>query len=219
MASHSLSPRVTYQLIHANILKPDEIRSTPERVIKLVNEVSPVNASRLIKKKVLLLGDFNFKQKQDLLNRCQSPNDISALLEIALFTRKEIPTAIHNRIYGTVSKEIVTTSTNLVRSALRSKDSIAKKNTLSELNKKNIEKIYLSAEELELKEIKLQMEDPLNFSPGSGYHKKLTDKIETARNWPAALLTELLDLSEGFYKKYGSKKKFKYYRDFVRSIR
>jgi hypothetical protein len=79
--------------------------------------------------------------------------------------------------------------------------------------------IYLSSEEQLLNQIRNEIMKRENFPPGNGYHRQLTNYLESSLSWPKSLREQLIDIVESFLKKHGSKKKQKEYRDLIRKAR
>ena len=79
--------------------------------------------------------------------------------------------------------------------------------------------IFMTQEQLLLKKIQENILDPNNFPLSNGYHRTLVGHVESSQNWSKEEREKLIDLAEDFFKKHGSKKRHKEYRDLIRAAK
>jgi hypothetical protein len=79
--------------------------------------------------------------------------------------------------------------------------------------------IFMMEEQILLKQIQENVLDPNNFPLSNGYHRTLVGYVESSQSWPKAERKKLIDLADLFFKKHGSKKRHKEYRDLIRAAK
>jgi len=205
--SKELSPRILGVLVRDNILQADEVRQDKMQIGRLLDSVSPVRAIQLMKRRVLKREDFSELQLRSLLERIENEKDIGLILESGLVSSRQlIPKSIRDRVHGngkpSKSNDEITIGP-VVRADIET--------TSTEL----ISNVYLSHEQMLLKRISCEIQDPNNFPPGNGYHNVLTEHIDASIGWPLPERAMLIDMAEVFFREHASKKRQKEYRNLI----
>ena len=209
-----LSPRIIKEMVRDNIIKPEEIRKDPAQVKRLVDHASPLRIKQLLQRRVLRREDFSDTQIKALFDRIDSDKDIAYIQATGLVkSRQEIPKSIRDRVHGDKNPkdEEVKKAVGPVPRPARSESEF----TPSEL----ISKIFLSKEEQHLKALQRDVLDPKNFEPGSGFPRVLSETVAMSVEWPIQEREALIDLAETYFRKHGSKKRQREYRQLIRSAR
>ncbi|MBA4500862.1 NACHT domain-containing protein [Marinobacterium marinum] len=209
MASNrELSPRILSTLVRDGVVQAAEIRHDPVQINRLVDTVSPIRAKQLVKTGVLRREDFNKQQLESLYNRVNEGKDIQFILEAGLAdSRQQIPKSIRDRVHGIGHEK---GRTEVPQAPHIRSDTGATKDSGDVLAQ-----IYLSPEQMLLKNIREDMQKPHNFPPGNGYHRFLAEQVEASTRWPLTERKELIDLAEAFFLEHGSKKRRKEYRSLI----
>jgi hypothetical protein len=208
-----LSPNILKVLVQDRLVTPDSVRQNPAQIKRLVETASPIRAKQLIKSGVLRCEDFGEFQIKALLERMESEKDITFLLDACLIkSRQDIPLTIRDRVHGQDTKR---------RSEPKVSRSIV--NTVGSKLIPSVEDIlapiFMTQEQLLLKKIQENILDPNNFPLSNGYHRTLVGHVESSQNWSKEEREKLIDLAEDFFKKHGSKKRHKEYRDLIRAAK
>lgn len=207
-----LSPRILHVLVRDKIIQADEIRRDPLQIRRLADTVSPIRAKQLINSRVLRRTDFDERQLRSLFDRIETEKDIGFVLDAGLAEgRQQIPRSIRDRVHGYGR----TPRDNEIAQPIDrpERDEVEKDTTII------ISEIYFSQEQMKLKTISQEIQDPNNFPPGNGYHRVLAEQIESSKKWPITEREILVNLAEKFFLDHASKKRQGEYRDLIRSAR
>jgi hypothetical protein len=207
-----LSPRIMKELVKDGYISAEHVRTSAEQIQRLVNSSSPVRARQLLQFGILKKADFTPASISALLQRIETKNDLKAVLETGLVNRQEIPLSVREHAHRT------NTEKSHERLISRSRINTYRAIGISKVDEL-IAPIYLSSEEQLLNQIRNEIMKRENFPPGNGYHRQLTNYLESSLSWPKSLREQLIDIVESFLKKHGSKKKQKEYRDLIRKAR
>ena len=208
-----LSPNILKVLVQNRIVSTDSVRQNPAQIRRLVKSVSPIRAMQLVKSGVLRREDFGVIQIESLLERIESEKDITFLLDAGIIqNRQSIPPRIRDRVHS--------------QSAKRHSESKVSRSIINTIGLEFIPSvedilapIFMMEEQILLKKIQENVLDPNNFPLSNGYHRTLVGYVESSQGWPKAERKKLIDLAELFFKKHGSKKRHKEYRDLIRAAK
>lgn len=209
-----LSPRILSVLVRDSILKAADVRRDLNNIKRLVSRVSPIRAKQLVQTGVLRREDFNDHQLLSLYDKISTDKDISFILDAGLAdNRQQIPKQIRDRVHGYGKPKSI-------ESQFTSRPAIPNISGGTDATSDNlISQVFLTQEQMRIKEIRREVEDPKNYPPENGYHHMLAKHVEDSKEWPQSERETLIDLAEAFFRKHASKKRQKEYCNIIRSAR
>lgn len=210
-SNETLSPRILGVLVRDSIIKAADVRRDKMQIKRLADTVSPIRAKQLFQRRVLQREDFNEQQLLSLLGRIKQEKDIGFILDTGLVkSRQEIPKSIRNRVHGHEKSQDSKDKTTVIPVIHVETEAAS-----DEL----IASVYLSQEQMLLKKIHREVQDPNNFPSGNGYHHVLVRHLEESASWPIPERETLIDLAETFFREHKSKKRYKEHRNLIRLAR
>lgn len=214
-----LSPRLLNILVRSRIVSFKEVREKPGRIDNIISKMSPMNAVRFAKTKVLSKKDITSVRLNTLIKKIETLDDARRLMESELVKRSEIPDELMEHI-----EELSRTSKHQKRlkheyQTLEARDRarIEVDKTLKE-NDELIKLAGMSSEKKVLLDIRKNMEDKIKQKPNMGFHSELAEILSNSIKWPTQERKELVSLAANFYQTYASKKKRKEYKALVNKI-
>ena len=206
-----LSPNLIKAFVQDRLIRADEVREDSKKIRELVDAASPIRAKQLIEHGVIKTTDYNRQQLDALFRRMSNEKDINFIIDSGLVkSRQDIPKEIINYCHG---------DRELKKDAYESHPVYSLPDDAVTDSSEAVSSIYLSDEELLLRKIRIEIEEPRNASPQNGYHRELTKHVEASAHWAGPERDALIDMAEIFFRKNASKKRQKEYRNLIREAR